>query len=674
MGRSADDEPATVRLGGERPRAGKDGRDRDDTEPIAFADQLEATVLPPRFEPIAVIGSGGMGRVVRVLDRSLNREVAVKLLKLQQLADERTRLRFLREARAAGTLHHPNIVTVHDVAPDGTYLVMELVEGESLAARLRRDKRLPLGEVRRIGAALLGALAAAHAAGIIHRDVKPANVLIDATGAVKLTDFGVASFGDSELTSTGQTIGTPAYMAPEQLRARHVDERADIYAAGATLFEVATGIRLNNDKEQVGDPERAVVEATGDRGLARTLARAVREKETERFATAADFSRALANEASARPRRWRVSVGALAVAIAAAPPAAVMVERYVHRSAAVEVAPRSGPLAIAMLPFENHAGDPRLDFAASGLAHMLGDRLGHVEHVHVLGYYRVRDRVTDPDGSLAAWRDAARKLGAQLAIRGEITPVGDHVRVAVIVERADGTQVRQIEREVSIDRVPEAVEALAPEIASIAVGAPSALHAAAPHGFEIERELQLGIAAFERQDFDEAASHLTAAVARDDSVAEAHYYLAILDWWRVGSDGGHIDRALAGRLEPTERDFLVGLKMLIDLDYPRAVDYFRDLAKRAPEHRDVHYGLFEALFHGGYPQEAMDAYLRLHELAPSFMVGGEHAMLYYLTRGDAGGIAWIQHNWQPPADERAVWIARSLVAQRRPSDAVAALE
>src|SRR5512135_1490683 len=214
MAQGPEDEPATARLRGPPPRS--DGPDsRNDTEPIAATDVPDAMPLPDRFEVRGVIGTGGMGRVLRVFDSSLNREVAVKQLKLQKFADERTRLRFLREARAAGTLRHPNIVTVHDVAPDGTYLVMELVAGESLSARLRREKRLPLGEVRRIGAALLGAISAAHAAGIIHRDIKPANILLDAAGVVKLTDFGVASFGDSELTSTGQMIGTPAYMAPE---------------------------------------------------------------------------------------------------------------------------------------------------------------------------------------------------------------------------------------------------------------------------------------------------------------------------------------------------------------------------------------------------------------------------------------------------------------------------
>jgi serine/threonine protein kinase len=117
-------------------------------------------------------------------------------------------------------------VQVHDIDPDGEYIVMELVKGEALSSRIKRERKLPPSEVRRIGAALLEALGAAHAAGIVHRDVKPANVLLGEKGEVKLSDFGVAFFGDSSLTMPGTRIGTPAYMAPEQLRARHVDARA----------------------------------------------------------------------------------------------------------------------------------------------------------------------------------------------------------------------------------------------------------------------------------------------------------------------------------------------------------------------------------------------------------------------------------------------------------------
>jgi len=664
MGERRDDDAKTVRSPARATSSTASLDDHVHTEPLPAADDPDILPLPPRFTSRGTIGDGGMGRVLRVFDQSLNREVAVKILRRKH--DSASRMRFLREARAAGTLHHPNIVTVHDVSSEGDFLVMELVEGESLAGRLKREKQLPPDEVRRIGAELLAALTTAHRAGIIHRDIKPANILLDASGSVKLTDFGIASFGDSELTSTGQLIGTPAYMAPEQLRGRRVDERADVYGAGATLFEAATGIRLNNKDEQVPDPRRVVLETTGDAALADAIAHAVREKEAERCPTAPAFAEALASRAPApRPRRWGL-VAALAVAAAGGVAAAVLVPHH-HPEA-----PRTR--TVAMLPFEDHVGDPQLDFASSGLPHQLGDQLGRVATLHVVGYYRLLGKVGTHPADPNAWLAAARSVGADVVVRGVIEPVAGHVRVSVIVERIDGTVIDRIAREGSSDQVTSLVQAIAPAVASAAAGAPSTLQIGPAYGFELERELQLGIAAFERQDFETARRHLETATNRDDSIAEAHYYLAMIEWWRIGTGEPHITKALAGSLSPIQRDFMIGLRQLIAIDYPAVVDYFHELARRAPDDRDVLYGLFEALFHGGHPGEAIETYRHLREVAPGFYVAAEHAMMYYLARGDTDGIAWTRAHWEVPPGEGPLWAARTQFAQQHHAEAVRTLE
>ncbi|MGE5186764.1 MAG: protein kinase domain-containing protein [Acidobacteriota bacterium] len=638
-------------------------------DPQAPRDADDDTPLPDRFEAVAVIGRGGMGRVVRCLDRSLNREVAVKMLARRESSDARQR--FLREARAIGTLHHPHIVTVHDVAPSGEYLVMELVEGESLEARLRRVGKLPAPEVHRIGGELLAALAAAHREHIVHRDVKPANILLDGRGTVKLTDFGIASFGDSDITHTGQVIGTPAYMAPEQLRGGHTDERADIYAAGATLFEAASGTRLFKDGTREPDPARAVLASTGDPVLAAAIEQAVRETPSERFSNAHEFALALAR----RPRsRRRGRVIAAAVVLAAAGGGALVLRA---RGASDDGAASATRVTIALLPFDDRVGDPRLDFAASGLPHLLGEQLAHVDRLDVLGYYRVRAHVTGAAAPLAAWRDAARTMGADVDVRGELTPGASGVRVSVIVEHSDGRLLDRIDREVPVDRIPATVEGLTSAIASTALGAPLSLAPNAARGFEIERELELGIGALERMDLATAREHLDAAVTRDDTLAEAHYYLAILDWWQQPPPEHperHIERALAGQMPPAQHDFLVGLGMLEDLQYPHVVEYFRDLARRWPDDRDIQYGLFEALFHGGAPAEAMQVYRRLRELAPQFYVGIDHVLLYYTTRGDTNGMTWLRAHWDPAARDRSFFEARVLVAEQQYADAVRALE
>ena len=180
------------------------------------------------------LGSGGMGQVFRGRDTRLNRAVAIKIV------DQKFSERFEREARAISALNHPHVCTLHDVGPN--YLVMELVEGETLAARLKKGA-LPMNLVLQYGAQIADALAAAHAKEIVHRDLKPGNVMLARNG-VKVLDFGLAkSQQDQTMTATRVVMGTPAYMAPEQMEGKEADARTDIYALGLILYEMATGTR-----------------------------------------------------------------------------------------------------------------------------------------------------------------------------------------------------------------------------------------------------------------------------------------------------------------------------------------------------------------------------------------------------------------------------------------------
>ena len=184
---------------------------------------------PYRIE--ALVGQGGMGKVFRATDTRLNRRVAIKTCR-ESFSD-----RFEQEARSIAAINHPNVCTLHDVGPN--YLVMEFVEGETLAARLKRGK-LSVSETVRFGGQIAEALAVAHAQGIIHRDLKPGNIMLTKSG-VKVLDFGLAkSSADPTLTLTGCVMGTPAYMAPEQVEGKQADARSDIYSLGLVLSEMAT--------------------------------------------------------------------------------------------------------------------------------------------------------------------------------------------------------------------------------------------------------------------------------------------------------------------------------------------------------------------------------------------------------------------------------------------------
>jgi WD40 repeat protein/serine/threonine protein kinase len=199
------------------------------------------------FAITGIVGRGGMGVVLRGFDTYLQREVAVKVLDPALASDENAHHRFCRESRAAASITHEHVVAVHHVAEDESaelpYLVMQLIDGESLDDRLGREGRLELKEVVRIGKEIAEGLHAAHEKGLIHRDVKPANVLLERdTSKVKLTDFGLARAAeDARLTRSGQVAGTPLYMAPEQASGEEVDARADLFSLGVVLYELCTG-------------------------------------------------------------------------------------------------------------------------------------------------------------------------------------------------------------------------------------------------------------------------------------------------------------------------------------------------------------------------------------------------------------------------------------------------
>ncbi|WP_250036736.1 serine/threonine-protein kinase [Paractinoplanes maris] len=194
-----------------------------------------------RYRLLELIGSGGMGRVWRAQDELLQRVVAVKEITVPSTALLATQT--MREARAAARLDHPGVITVHDVVwqQDHSWLVMEYVKARSLQEVVRADGPLPPLEVARLGIRVLSALRSAHAAGVLHRDVKPGNVLIAADGRVVLTDFGLAIIGDRESGAPDPLLGSPHYVAPEQLRAQETGAPADLWSLGATLYTAVEG-------------------------------------------------------------------------------------------------------------------------------------------------------------------------------------------------------------------------------------------------------------------------------------------------------------------------------------------------------------------------------------------------------------------------------------------------
>ncbi|MDQ3312844.1 MAG: serine/threonine protein kinase, partial [Actinomycetota bacterium] len=277
---------------------------------------MTTSLLAARYELGAPLGAGGMARVVKAHDRVLHRDVAIKMIPrdVAEHADPALTARFVAEGRVAAGVTHRNLVAIYDAGDsDGyLYLVTEYVPGTNAAQLLEREGPLPVDRVVDISSQLLDALAAAHAAGIVHRDVKPANVLIDPEGTVKLADFGIAKRLDdleAALTSHGEFVGTPRYVAPEQAAGERATPATDLYATGVLMYELLTGTPpysgetplatvLAHRDQPVPDIRAQRPDVPG--AVAVVIATAMSKRPDERHASAAAMREALADAADGR--------------------------------------------------------------------------------------------------------------------------------------------------------------------------------------------------------------------------------------------------------------------------------------------------------------------------------------------------------------------------------------
>src|SRR6185312_15902948 len=262
---------------------------------------LLGTTLNGRYRLEARVGAGGMSTVYRALDETLQRQVAIKLMNREVTSDSDQLERFRREARAVAQLSHPHIVGVIDAGEDEgrPYIVFEYVEGETLKERIRRNGRLPIAEAVAYGIEIARALGAAHARHIVHRDVKPQNVLIDEEGSAKVTDFGIARTLDEDgLTADGRVLGTTDYVSPEQALGQDVTGQSDLYSLGVVLYEMLTGevpftgesqvaVAMKHVREQIPDVQLKRPEISA--ALASVVDTATAKRLDERYADDAEF-------------------------------------------------------------------------------------------------------------------------------------------------------------------------------------------------------------------------------------------------------------------------------------------------------------------------------------------------------------------------------------------------
>jgi serine/threonine-protein kinase len=476
-----------------------------------------------RYRVLALIGRGGMGTVYRAHDERLDRDVALKFLPLHVASEPGAAQRVLAEARAAAALVHPNVCTIHEIGEtdDGhSFIAMAFYEGETLKQRLRRGG-LPPREAATIARELASALREAHAHGIVHRDVKPGNIMLARDGLAKLLDFGLAQMGEANLGGTGATPGTIAYMSPEQARGDTLDNRSDLWSLGVVLHEMLSGTRPFR-----GDSGRAVLRSivhdapeplatcqpAVPPALQRVVERLLRKSPEERYpdaaAVEADLAAALATtldpaaDVRSTVHANRAStLGASALGAASAPSArrATLRDRAVAAvtllvAAAVgawgflTTGARAGthaatePRSIAVLPFADLSPGRGQAYLADGLTAELIQSLGQLRGLRVPGptsSFALK-------GTRAPVREIARRLGVADVLEGTVSRVGDEVHVTVRLTDAEADR-RLWSR--TFDVKGAALVTLQREIARHVAGIVDVSDLAAPGGLRTSAEV-----------------------------------------------------------------------------------------------------------------------------------------------------------------------------------------
>ncbi len=510
-----------------------------------------------------MIGAGGMGEVYRAEDTRLGRSVALKLLPPDVASDDERRQRFLREAQAAARLTHPNVATVYDVGESDArlYLAMELIDGKTLPERAG-GRPLPIAEALEIGAQVADALDEAHRAGIVHRDIKPANVMVDARGRAKVLDFGVArltsgSGGDGTATSyatrPGVVMGTLAYMSPEQVQAREVDGRSDIFSLGLVLYEMACGVPAFAGDVPTAVADR-ILHAQPDAiarfnydapaELDRIIRKCLEKDPARRYQSAHELVVDLRNlqrdlgvahaSGAMAPRpvgrnfssaaRRAVWIGAACLIAAVAIGITYWRGDAPWRRAAADPAT---PLdSIAVLPFTNMTARAENEYLGDGLAEEVINHLARSGRLRVVA----RSSTFGFKGKSLDVREIGRQLGVQAVLEGSVRQSGTRFRVtAQLVDASSGYHFwsETFDREASDilalqDEISRAIaQRLAPAAAIEVAALPAVSRTTNAEAYNHYLRALHAMGPWTKEGFRQAEEHLDRALALDPEFGAA---------------------------------------------------------------------------------------------------------------------------------------------------------
>jgi len=427
------------------------------------------TVFASRYEIIEELGKGGMGRVYRVEDKKIKEEVALKLIKPEVASDKKTIERFSNELKMARKIAHRNVCRMYDLGEEkGThYITMEYVPGEDLKRLIKKVGQFSAGKTIFMARQVCDGLAEAHRLGVVHRDLKPQNIMVDEDGNARIMDFGIArTVKGKGLTGAGVMVGTPEYMSPEQAEVKEVDQRSDIYSLGVILYEMVTGrvpfegetplgIAMKHKSEAPPDPRQINAQLPEDLSL--VIMRCLEKNKEKRYQSAGEVSAELQNIEKGMPTAERIipekkpitsreitvkfSLRKLflpATVVIAVAVIGLIIWRFIPRKEAMPVRPDKPSLAIVY--FENNSGEESLDHWRKALCELLIADLTQSKYIRVLSSDKLIDILSDLNQietksfSSKVLKEVAARGGSTHILRGGFTKAGEQFRIDAILQ------------------------------------------------------------------------------------------------------------------------------------------------------------------------------------------------------------------------------------------------